>query len=521
MKKGISVKKVIVHKDTYYDSVFLMQVTAQLKGRAGIDEVQVTMATPQNKTLLHGLGFTEGIDDAGANDLLIAISGDEKVFDGLQADIKEMLVATKSGAEGESFKPSSINGALKVLPEANMAIISVAGEYAANEARKALNAGLHVMLFSDNVSLEDEVELKTLAGEKGLLVMGPDCGTAIINGSPLCFANEVRQGAVGVVAASGTGAQEVSVLIDRFGGGCSQVIGTGGRDLKEGVGGKTMLQGIEALKKDEATKVILVVSKPPAKEVAGKVIDALEKCGKPAVVHFIGSKAKADEGQVYMASSLEGAALASLAAIAGEPATEKTFTLSDDEVAALINQEVSGKKDEQKYVRGYFTGGTLCDEALFVLKEDLENVRCNIHPDKSLCLADPFKSEGHTLVDLGDDTFTQGRPHPMIEPATRVERMEAEADDSEIAVVLLDVVLGHGSHEDPAGAIVPVIKKAKENAKNKGGNLTVLASIVGTERDFQGFASQRAKLEEVGVVIMPSNAQMAKLAAKIMKEMGV
>jgi len=496
-----------------------MQISAELKGTEGVDEVQVTMATPQNIDLLTDLGFGDEMSDSlTPNDLMIAINAkDESLFETLEAEIKTMLKSSKKSSSDTAYKPSSIAGAVEAYSDINLAMISVGGEYAANETRKALDAGLHVMLFSDNVPLEDEIKLKKLALEKGLLVMGPDCGTAIINGSPLCFANEVRQGPVGVVAASGTGAQEVSVLIDRFGGGCSQVIGTGGRDLSEAVGGITMLMGIEALKNDPQTEVILVVSKPPAKTVATKIIDALKASGKPSVVHFIGTSLKEESSNMHIAKSLEDAALASLAMVAGEPATAPEFTMSMDQVNDMVKGELDGKSSEQKYVRGYFTGGTLCDESLFMLSGDMGRIYSNIHVDENCQLDDPFVSQEHTFVDLGDDTFTKGRPHPMIEPSTRVERIEAECSDSSIALMILDVVIGHGSHFDPAGEVVPVLKKAMENAKSKGGKLTVLASVTGTDRDFQNYSLQRQKLEEIGVIVMPSNAQMSRLALKIAK----
>lgn len=512
-------KRLIVKKDTYFDSVFLMQISAALKGTDGVDEVQVTMATPQNIDLLTDLGFGDEMPSSlTPNDLLIAISSPkESLFADLEAEVKKMLTATKSSAGGSSYRPSSIAGAVHNCSDINMAIISVAGEYAASETRKALEAGLHVMLFSDNVSLEEEISLKKMALEKGLLVMGPDCGTAIINGSPLCFANEVRQGPVGVVAASGTGAQEVSVLIDRFGGGCSQVIGTGGRDLSEAVGGITMLMGIEALKNDPKTEVILVVSKPPAKSVATKIIDALKASGKPSVVHFIGTNLKEDDKNIHIATSLEDAALASLAAVAGEEPEACEFTLPLEQIEDMVKGELDGKSSKQKYLRGYFTGGTLCDESLFMLSGSLGKIYSNIHVDENCKLDDPFKSQEHTFVDLGDDTFTRGRPHPMIEPSTRVERIDSEAADEEIAIMMLDVVIGHGSHFDPAGEVVPVLMKARDNAKAKGGKLTILASVTGTDRDFQNYSIQRQKLEEIGVIVMPSNAQMSRLALKIAK----
>jgi succinyl-CoA synthetase alpha subunit len=519
VKGKVLLKRLIVKKDTYFDSVFLMQISAALKDREGVEEVQVTMATPQNIDLLTDLGFGEELKvDLTPNDLLIALSvQNESLFGELEGEVSAMLKSNKSGGADAAYKPSSIAGAVEACTDINMAIISVAGEYAANETRKALEAGLHVMLFSDNVSLEEEISLKKMALEKGLLVMGPDCGTAIINGSPLCFANEVRRGPVGIVAASGTGAQEVSVLIDRFGGGVSQLIGTGGRDLKEEVGGITMLMGIDALKNDPETQVILVVSKPPAKTVAAKIIEALKASGKPSVVHFIGTSLDESSDSIYIAKSLEDAALASLAAVNGSDVPSVEFSLPEEQIADMVKEEVSGKSDKQKYLRGYFTGGTLCDESLFMLSNSLGDIYSNIHTNEKLQLDDPFKSQEHTFVDLGDDTFTRGRPHPMIEPATRVERIEAEVDDEEIAVVMLDVVIGHGSHFDPAGEIVPSLVKARNKARERGGNLTILASVTGTDKDFQNYSAQRQKLEEIGAIVMPSNAQMSRLALKIAK----
>src|SRR5690606_14776291 len=124
------------------------------------------------------------------------------------------------------------------------------GVYAAFEAFRALENNLNVMMFSDNVTVEDEIKLKDLAVKKDLLMMGPDCGTAIINGVGLCFANKIKRGPIGLVAASGTGLQEVTVLIDQFGGGISQAIGVGGRDLSKDVMGRMTLHAINALNAD-------------------------------------------------------------------------------------------------------------------------------------------------------------------------------------------------------------------------------------------------------------------------------
>ncbi|GAB1481422.1 acyl-CoA synthetase FdrA [Treponema sp.] len=531
-------KKVLIKKDAYFDSVFLMLLSKQLKETPEVRDAVVAMGTPMNLELLIDTGYSPtDFSDAGPNDLIVAI--DCASSSAIEPALKtaETLLSKKvapcSGGAGKVASPRSLEGALEILDDANLALISLPGVYAAREARKALEKDLHVMLFSDNVSLEDEIALKTYARERGLLVMGPDCGTAIINGVPLCFANVVRRGNIGVVAASGTGLQEVTCLIDRFGAGVRQAIGTGGRDLKnEKVGGLTMLSAIEALAADSETKVITIVSKPPAKSVADKVTEALEKAGKPAVVHFIGLTLDASNkgsGRVRWATNLEEAARMATEASMGlatgnnkarEVPTPKNgiFVMGDENIKALVAQETKKMNISQKWIRGYFTGGTLADEAWILLHALTGAVYSNNQSDNAFVPPDPKKSIGHTIVDLGDDVFTVGRPHPMIDPSTRTERVDAEREDEEIAVMLVDVVLGYGSHEDPAGALLPSLVAAKKAAAKRGGYLSVVASITGTENDFQGYAGQKAKLEKEGIIVMPSNFQASMLAVKIMEK---
>lgn len=524
-------KRVYVRKDTYVDSVFLMLLSRDLKDRPGILDATVTMGTPMNLDLLKEQGYNpDALKDASPADMVIALdsSSDATFQEALQA-VDQMLSGKKKAVSGETSgtglpRSKTLDSALEMLPDANLAIISVPGIYAPREVRKALKRGLHVMLFSDNVSLEDEISLKNLARGKGLLVMGPDCGTALINGKPLCFANVVNRGPVGIVAAAGTGLQEVSCLIDRFGSGVSQGIGTGGRDLKNPrVGGATMLMGIEALGADPETKAILIISKPPAPEVATRVVRALEKTGKPAVVHLIGLTTPIPAGPaIYFADNLEEAARWAAALARGSQIDEQSrrdwpFDLSKAEIDALVEGETVRMSKTQKYIRGYYTGGTLTDEAWLLLHRLTGAVYSNNQTDPAFVLPDPRKSIGHTIVDLGDDVFTVGRPHPMIDPSTRTERIDAERDDPEIAVMLLDCVLGYGSHKDPAGAMLPSIKKAKEAAEKRGGYLSVIASVTGTPEDFQGFEAQVAKLRSAGVIVMPSNYQASLLALKIME----
>jgi len=517
-------KKTLVKKDSYFDSVFLMLMSRELKTTPGVVDAIVAMGTDMNLELLGSMGFAaEELAGAGPNDLLIAVDGaDPEAVERALAAARQVLGRKKAPAgAGALGAPASLAAAVERVPGTNLAVISLPGAYAVREARKALELGLHVMLFSDNITLEDEIALKGLAREKGLLMMGPDCGTAIINGKPLCFANIVRRGPVGVVGASGTGIQEVTCLVDRAQSGISQAIGTGGRDLKNAkVGGSTMLMAIEALAQDEDTNVIVVLSKPPARAQAALVVEALEQAGKPAVVHFIGLAPEPRAGSVvHFATNLEETAGMAVALAEGRPYQPRRFSLPEAEIEAILEAETRGMLPAQQYLRGYYTGGTLADEAWILLHQLTGAVHSNNQTDPAFVPPDPHRSIGHTVVDLGDDTFTVGRPHPMIDPSTRTDRIMAELDDPGIAVAIVDVVLGYGSHEDPAGALAPALAALKAAARGRGGYLPVLASITGTHKDFQNFAAQKATLEAAGCVVLPSNYQASMLAVRLLEKL--
>lgn len=523
-------KRIILRKDSYYDSVFLMLISSDIKKMDGVSEAVVAMGTEMNLDLLNDMGMADGtLQGAGANDLIIAIEADsDSILSEAESAVDQLLQKKADDSDGERYRPGSTAAALENIPDANLVIISLPGQYAAREARKALMSDRHVMMFSDNVSLSDEVALKKIAQERGLLMMGPDCGTAIINGRPLCFANVVPRGPIGVVSASGTGLQEVTSAIANLGFGVSQGIGTGGRDLKSvEVGGITTLMAIKALANDPATTVVAVISKPPAPSIADAVIDALKTCGKPAVVHLIGmdrpgsSAQPRTDGNVTYAESLEEVARLSVSIASGKSYKRSVFDATDAQIDAIVQRETEAISSKQKYLRGYFTGGTLTDEAVFILSEELGGIYSFDPADPSYKLADPQVSQKHTIVDLGEDVFTVGRPHPMIDPSIRTERMDREGDDQEIAVVLLDCVIGYGSHPDPAGALVPSIRKMKKAAQDRGGYLAVVASITGTDGDFQNINAQRRTLEEAGVVVMPSNVQAAYLAKRMMATLAV
>jgi succinyl-CoA synthetase alpha subunit len=501
--------KLIIRKDTYFDSVFLMSISAELGKVQGVQLGQVMLATAANRQLLTGQGFASSeLEGLTPTDLLVALRAAEaSALERAEARLAELLSrrTTQSATEGPAVV--GLDGALRAMPDANLVLISVPGEYAAYEARKALRAGLHVMVFSDNVSVEDEIALKQEAVSAGKLLMGPDCGTAIIEGVMLGFANQVRRGVIGVVGASGTGTQEVTCLIDRAGHGISHAIGTGGRDLSEKVGGITTLFALDMLARDPGTEVIVVVSKPPARPVADKVLAKLASLGKPSVVHFVGTPRSDVQGSIHFAPDLQAAAWQAVRLSNGIVPSEPAG------MQARIAAERKALGPAQKWLRGLFTGGTMGAEALAFLQAKGWKLRSNL----SHGAEEQGQERGHEVIDLGDDEFTRGRPHPMIEPAPRVERLMQEACDETMAVVLLDVVLGTGSHSDPAGAMVPAIEHARKEAARRGGYLPVVASVTGTANDRQGLASQIAKLERAGVVVLGSNIEAVRFAHALLE----
>jgi len=515
-------QRLLVKKDQYRDSVSLMQLSLELKEGAGLQEAFVAMGTPANREILTEMGISKDqLEGVGPNDLMIALlaENEETIEKGILS-IPALLEGTRARSEGgESYQPRTLEQALRQLPEANLVLISNPGPYASGEARRALEKGLHVMIFSDNVPVEDEIALKKLAQQRGLLLMGPDCGTALLNGKPLCFANVVPSGAIGIVGASGTGIQEVSCAIACRKEGVSQAIGTGGRDLSREVGGLMMAEGIKALAQDSQTQVIMVISKPPAPEVAEKITSQLASCGKPGVVCFIGEKQQFNEGTLWFADSLAMAASLAVALVRGE--TPGPLLLDDKLLERIAIEETSGMSDEQCFLRGLYTGGTLADEAIYLLESGVGPIYSNIHKEKELQLTDPTRSRENTIIDLGDDYFTRGKPHPMIDPSGRAARIAEEAKDPQVAALLLDLVLGYGSHPDPAGAIYSAVIGAKETARARGGRLAVIASITGTVGDPQGLQRQRETLERAGCRVMASNQEAASLVERILQHRAV
>jgi FdrA protein len=457
------------------------------------------------------------LEQATAGDLMIVVeTSDADRADAALLDVESLLHEKRqsSGPREQTYK--TLKSAIAESPDASLAVISVNGAYAAREARHALEADLHVMLFSDNVGVEDELALKRLAHEKGLLMMGPDCGTAIINGVGLCFANAVRRGPVGIVAASGTGSQEVSVRVHALGAGISQLLGTGGRDLSREIGGLMMIDGMRALDADPATRVVVLISKPPDPGVQEKVLEEAARLSKPVVACFLGGAGDAeDHAGVTFAATTEEAALAAVRLTGSGGDNGKTAALG---VAAAADRARALLDPRQRYIRGLFCGGTLCDEAMFLALERHPDVYSNIQKDPDRRLTARSQSRAHTFLDLGDDDFTQGKPHPMIDPSTRIARLRQEAEDPEVAVIAMDFILGYGAHMDPAGAMLPAIAESKQRAAARDSHLEILGYVLGTDQDRPPIREQVDKLEQAGVTIASSSTQLGVLAREIAAE---
>ncbi len=508
----------VVKKNTYFDSVTLMLFSSNLQDIDGVRQAAAMMGTDHNKVLMQDSGLLkeEEAKNASANDLIIGIDAEDQ--DAVDAAIKKLeeQFANKSGGKDSGVKTyKTFDQAVKETPEANLSVVSIPGRFAKGEVMKSLRKGLHVMLYSDNVPLEDEIALKDYALENDLLMMGPDCGTAIINGVALGFANVVNRGNIGLSAASGTGLQEVSVIIDKLGGGISQALGTGGRDLKAEVDGRMMLFTLDALANDDETEVIGLISKPPAEAVMKKIVDKAKTIDKPIVACFLGGNPEGFKGtSIIGTTTLEEAAYAlvktanreTIDEVSNSPLYQKTDTML---------AEVPDTK--APYVRGLYTGGTLAYEALLLLDEKLQGVYSNIAIDETYGLKDPETSKAHTVLDMGEDYFTDGKPHPMIDPRQRAERIVKESNDSETGVILLDCVLGYGSHEDPASSIAKAVKEAKKQRED----VAFIASVTGTDKDPQGLKTSQKTLEDAGVIVLPTNHQAVKFALEVLKKRGV
>jgi len=503
-----------VRPNQYFDSVFLMGVNKRLSATVGVQQSAVLMGSPANKGLLAEIGVGgEGIEAARPNDLIVAVIADTpETVQSVLARLDEWLESDHESGAAPSLH--TLAEGLTDRPAANLAVISVPGEYAALEARKAIDAGLHVFLFSSNVSLEDEVDLKRRAAERGLLVMGPDCGTSLIGGVGVGFANAVRRGPIGVVGAAGTGLQEFTCQIHNAGLGISHAIGTGSHDLSQAVGGATTYAALDALAADPGTQVIALVSKPPAPESFRRLLPRLERLGKPVIGCFFGIESSPPSSLVQMVETIDDAVGAAIARIeARGELSPLSLTVEEQARAKLL----SGRRaPEQVWLRGVFSGGTFCYQAQQILRARGFQVHSNTPLIPGLALGDPGHSQGHTILDMGDDHFTLARPHPMIDGTLRRQRIQEESRYADLAVLLLDFVLGFNASKDPVAELYEAIVGARRAAETRGGELAVVASVCGTDGDPQDRDLQMRMLTEAGAVVFPSNAQAVLFCAALL-----
>ena len=531
--------RALLKRNTYYDSITLMSVAQAVKDLPGVEDVGVVMATELNRELLHNSNLlpvaflAKQETTPGPEDLLIVVRTIDEAHAEVALTVAEKRL-TSPGDRGDSGARVGVRAGTLVEPylegrsagsleialrrdkTANLAVITVAGEHAWLEAEQALHHGLHVFLFSDNVPIVYEQQLKALALRKGLLMMGPDCGTAIINGVGLGFSNVVPRGSIGIVGASGTGMQQITCLIAAAGLGVSQAIGTGGRDLSEAIGGVMMRSGLEMLADDPQTEVIILVSKPPAPRVAHELLAAM-RLAKPVVVVFPGAVPEqfAVSGNVHLVRTLTEGAVLAVSLAGGDPSRVpgKSTPLMYD-----LTAERKKLASSQRYIRALYSGGTLCDEAMLLLSERVGAMASNIPLRPEWALAPGEMYRGHTALDLGSDEFTRGRPHPMIDPRLRLQYLARAAEDPETAVILLDIILGFCAHQNPAAVYVPAINQARATATAVGRSLQVIVSLCGTEGDPQRLSMQRTALEAAGALVFESNVAAALAAASFVSD---
>lgn len=509
----------MIRKNQYYDSVFLMRVAKNLSSEPGVEQCAVVMATDANKELLAEIGIqAPEVMAATPNDLVVAILADEaSLIDRLLGEIHVRLTSVSGNEKSSVYR--SLEDAAAAYPQSNLVVISVPGSYAVREARKALEQGKHVFLFSDNVPLDQEVELKRLAKARGRLVMGPDCGTSLIGGIGIGFANRVRRGPVGVVGASGTGIQEFTSLIHQAGSGISHAIGTGSHDLSDAVGGMTTLMSLDILEADPSTQVITLISKPSGMKTLMTIQDRIRRCRKPVVGCLLGLDQPLECGpNFYRVNTIDQAVEQGLACIGKSPAGG--FHHQTPVHLTQIEQEVRNWLPEQRYLRGLFAGGTFCYQAQQVLLKAGIPVYSNAPLDPRYRLENPEESLEHSILDLGDDYFTQGKPHPMIDAKERYRRILKEAVDPEVAVLLLDFVLGEISSMDPVGDLIEAVRQSKEMAAHRGGCLSVVSSICGTDQDPQDLEKQKSSLLQAGVFLLPSSARAAEFCRDLLLQAG-
>ena len=480
----------LIKRNTYQDSVNLMLLSTKLSAMDMVNKVSIMMGTPANKDIYRNTNmYAKEFDSANPNDICIAVETDkEAMVQVVEVELEKFMNDLSASSRGSKIKKvRSLDAALSKLENPNLALISIPGEYVFEEGNRLLDKNMNLFIFSDNVSLEEEKALKEKGKRKNLLVMGPDCGTGIISNVPLAFANVVNQGNIGVIGASGTGIQEVTSIITRLGGGISQAIGIGGRDLSQDIGGISAFMALDILKEDHNSEIIVFISKPPAKEVKEQIISKFKEINKKVIALFLGEEGIEVDKNIHFTKTLEDTAY--LAMYLSKKSGSKKIEL--EKTKEILN--TIKKNKEQRWIHGYYGGGTLAGESKKILEDYIDN-------------------ENNIIIDYGDDQYTKGKPHPMIDPSTRIEAIKSLKDKNKVAIVLFDNVIGYGSNTDMASELSPWIKEIIQIKKNLDKDILFIASVCGTEMDKQVYSKQVSILKETGVFVVDSNATAAKLA---------
>ncbi len=560
------VSHVVIKPNFYRDSLQLMKISEKLSRSSGVSEASIVMATETNKGVLIRLGFLPSlIEQANESDLIIAVRAkDQQSIDLLSKQIDKLFESSEEDRldSRDQEKITNIDLALKKMPGTNLVLLSIPGEYVKDISYRLIEQGIHQQIFSDHVPMEDELNIKKQAAMKGVLILGPGAGTSIINGKGIGFSNTISVGPVGIVAAAGTGLQEVACLLEQCGIGVKHGLGVGGNDPKDRIGGIMMLECMKLLERDDEIKVLAIISKPPSPLVEQKIMEhVISNTTKKCVLAFIGGQVAAagkDQHEhhhsltenfhsrdsslatttnsgnistttadrhtrIVKVNSLASCVLA-IANALGNQQLEKAISqiyIQPEGLMNLLQVEWSKLQSNQKYIRALYTGGTFTYEAQVILRNiiDISQIHSNAPIEQIKKLQDSFKSEKHSIIDLGEEEFTKGRPHPMIDPTIRKFKILEEAQDPEVGVILLDFVLGYGSNPDPVGAVIDELQLAKENAHKQGHYLSIVTHVCGTKNDIQGYEKSISKLRSVGCIVMPTNA-LAVVSSALIAQRG-
>ena len=510
----------IIKKNFFRDSVQMMQFSQQLKDEQGVIDAAIVMSTVLNKNTLKNMNLlTEDGISATENDTLISINcQDENSLSNAIQKAEQLLTSISAKAKNEF---TSLASALDTFSDANIASLSIPGQFVKEMATELINKQLNLFVFSDHVPLEDEIYLKNLALENNVLFMGPEAGTSILNGTVFGFGNRVRKGSIGIIGASGTGIQESSTMIDLFGEGISHGIGVGGRDLRNDIGGMMTMKAMEIFENDPNTKAVLLVSKPVDNYIRNKIINKINNFSKKNyVLCLIGDNENSvDTAKIKFSKSIQMSVLKILKLL-DDNVYKKTKDVVRNQINDSIKLSESLSKDlneGQKFIRGFFAGGTLCYESKIILEQMIGKIYSNLSSDDEYSIKGNVSSKENTLIDFGEEEFTSARPHPIIDPLLRRNRILEDANDPNVGVIIIDIICGINAAKNTMAFHAETIKKAIEIAREQGRKLSVFTYICGTENDVS--KNELKLLADSGAKLFTSNALMSFAAALVVKNL--